>query len=254
MKALAGKRVLITRAKAQSSKLKTLLEEAGAEVIAIPSIEIVPPDSYDALDAALHTIVCYDWLVLTSANAVEAIAQRSATLNIPLETYACVYIAAIGGATADAITQLGLAVELIPPRAVAESLAESLVPLVKGKRVLIVRAKIARDVLPEALTHAGASVTIVEAYQNVIPLDSIAQLQAELLKAHQPIDAITFTSASSVQNFIALMEAAGLKIPAGTKMVSIGPITTAALVENGLHADAQAKTASIADLVAAVID
>ncbi len=247
---LHGKRVLITRAKAQSSKLQQQLEAAGAEVIAIPAIEIIPPDSYASLDTALQNIVGYDWLVLTSANAVSAIAARAKQISVPIETLASVYIAAIGKATADAITQLGLAVELIPPRAIAESLADALAPLVSGKRVLIIRAKVARDVLPQALEAAGADVTIAEAYQTTIPSASAEMLREAFAKR---IDAITFTSASSVHNMVALTVAADLFIPDQVEKISIGPITTAALAEHGWRADAEATDADVDSMVAACV-
>jgi uroporphyrinogen-III synthase len=247
---LAGKRVLVTRAKEQSSSLQQKLEALGAEVVAIPAIEIAPPDSYDALDAALRDMVIYDWLVLTSANAVRAIRARLQQLAVPVEALSSVYIAAIGKATADEVTALGLAVELIPPTAVAESLAEALSPLVEGKRVLIIRAKLARDVLPGQLRNAGANVTIVEAYQTIIPAASVEALRYALQK---PIDAVTFTSASSVHNLIALVEAAGVVIPPSTKKISIGPITSKALAEHGLHVDAEAIEANIDALADAVV-
>jgi uroporphyrinogen-III synthase len=250
---LLGRRVLVTRARDQSSKLLQRLEALGAEVVAIPAIEIVPPDSYTALDAALRDLAFYDWLVVTSANALRAIADRLREIGVPVEALSSVYIAAIGNATADAITALGLAVELIPPAAVAESLAAALAPRVTGKQVLLIRAKVARDVLPDTLTAAGAVVTIVDAYQTVIPHNSVDRLRAALLDEARPIDAVTFTSASSVQNLVALAEAAGAVIPAPLKKISIGPITTQALKEHGWHADAEAVSAGIEELVAAVV-
>jgi uroporphyrinogen-III synthase len=253
MSALTGKRILITRAHAQSSSLQQLLEAQGAEVVAIPAIEIVPPESYAALDAALREIVSFDWLVLTSANAVHAIVGRLETMAIPLETLCAVYIAAIGVATADAITALGLPVETIPRRPVAESLAEALAPRVSGERVLLARAKVARDLLPEALRQAGAFVTIADAYQTIIPSQSVDALRSVFLKSNRPIDAITFTSASAVWNFIALLEASGATIPSDVKKISIGPITTQAIEEKGWRADAEAANASIHELVEAVV-
>ena len=247
---LKGKRVLVTRAKAQSSSLQQKLEAVGAVVIAIPAIEIAPPDSYDALDAALRDIVCYDWLVLTSANAVRAIADRAHLIGVPIESLSSVYIAAIGNATADAVSALGLAVELIPPVAIAESLAEALGPLVEGKRVLLIRARVARDLLPDTLRNAGANVTIVEAYQTVIPARSLAALRAAL---QEPIDAVTFTSASSVHNLAALAGAAGVKIPVLAKKISIGPITTKAIEEHGWPVDSEAGHANIDALVDAAV-
>lgn len=249
---LMGRRILVTRPREQSSKLQAALEALGAQVIAIPTIEIVPPDSYESLDAALSDIACYDWLVLTSANAVEAISTRLRTLRVPVEALVAVQIAAIGRATADAVNTLGMQVELIPPRAVAESLLEALLPLVqdRNKRVLIIRAKVARDLLPDGLRSAGVSVTIAEAYQTIIPTHSVEALR-EALQAG--VDAITFTSASSVQNFKALAEKAEAQVETSIRKISIGPVTTQALKDCGWHADAEAENASIDGLVAAVV-
>ena len=249
---LEGRRILITRPREQSSKLQTALESLGADVVAIPTIEIVPPDSYQSLDTALADIACYDWLVLTSANAVDAIARRLDVLSIPVEALVAVQIAAIGNATANAVNGLGLQVELIPPRAVAESLLDALLPLVKdkNKRILIIRAKVARDLLPDGLRAAGVSVSIAEAYQTIIPVQAVEELR-DALKAG--VDAITFTSASSVQNLGALVEKAEVSLPTLTKKISIGPITTQALKEQSWHADAEAENASVDGLVAAVV-
>ena len=214
------------------------------------TIEIAPPDSYVALDTALQQILSYDWLVLTSANAVGAIVERARHLSIPITNLSAVFIAAIGNATADALTRLGLAVEVTPPQAVAESLAAALSPRVKGKLVLLIRAKVARDVLPEALETAGADVTIVEAYQTIIPVQSIEALRLALTRQ---MDAVTFTSASSVHNLAALALAAGSVIPQSLKKITIGPITTQALAQHGWTADAEAATASVDSLVEAVI-
>ena len=249
---LRGRRILVTRPREQSSKLQSSLEAQGAEVLAVPTIEIVPPDSFESLDATLTDVACFDWLILTSANAVAAVAARLQTLQIPVDALVAVQIAAIGNATAGAVTALGLAVSLIPPRAVAESLLEALLPLLneRNKRVLIIRAKVARDLLPDALRAAGVSVTIAEAYQTIVPSHSIDALRRVL---EAGVDAITFTSASSVQNLAALAAEARMRVPASTKKISIGPITTQALGGQGWQADAEADAATINDLVAAVV-
>ena len=247
---LTGRRILITRPRDQAGRLQHLLEAQGADVIAIPSVEVLPPDSYADLDTALQSLDRYDWLVLTSTNAVKAIAERVALLGVSLKSFRHVRIAAIGRTTADAVAALGLPIALVPPVAVAESLSEALLPLVSGKRVLIARAKIAREVLTEALRSAGASVTIAEAYQSTIPAASVYALAAALA---QGVDAMTFTSASSVENVATLAERADVKICSRIKKISIGPITTHALLEKGWPADAEAAAANMDDLVAAVV-
>jgi uroporphyrinogen-III synthase len=247
---LQGRRVLITRAREQSTSLKEMLEAQGAEVVAIPTIEIVPPDSYTALDAALQQLASYDWLVLTSVNAVRAMGDRARSTSIPLSNTTSVAIAAIGKSTADAVIGLGLPVALMPSQSIAESLAAALSPQVRDKRVLLVRAKVARDVLPQSLTAAGAIVTIAEAYQTVIPPSSVQALHTAF---SHPIDAITFTSASSAHNFHELAVAAKLELPAALRKISIGPVTSKAMRDLGWYVNAEAEQARMDSLVAAVI-
>src|SRR5277367_2162370 len=162
---LANKRILITRARHQSSDLANQLEALGATPILIPTIEIAPPSSFAALDAALTCLRTYDWLLFTSANAVEAFHRRAQFLHL---TQLPKKIAVIGPATLRAANEIGLTVDLVPPKYVAESLTEALLPEASGKSFLLVRAAEARDILPETLIAAGASVTIAEAYRNQI--------------------------------------------------------------------------------------
>ena len=173
-KPLAGERVLVTRAKDQAGSLAGELEALGATVIEIPSIEIRPPASFAALDATLNNIENYDWLILTSVNGVEALFARMETLGFGPEKLLHLNIAAIGPATEEAIELHGLPVDVVPEKYVAESVVEALWEQVRGKRVLLVRAKVARDVIPEELRKAGARVHVVEAYETVAPEESRA--------------------------------------------------------------------------------
>ncbi len=165
MKPLKGRRILITRARHQAQVLAAALEEQGAEVLAIPAIEIAPPDSYAGLDAALLNARKYQWLILTSVNGVEVLVERlkklaAKTLSSPQETLHVsgpFSIAAMGPATARALEAHGLPVHVVPQKYVAESLVEALRDQVFGQNVLLVRAKVARDVLPAELEKAGAS-------------------------------------------------------------------------------------------------
>jgi uroporphyrinogen-III synthase len=248
---LAGRRILITRAPHQASELADRLRVLGATPILIPTIEIAPPSSFAALDAALACLGTYDWLVFTSANAVEAFHRRAQFQHL---TQLPRRIAAIGPATERAVNSIGLTVDLLPPQYVAESLAQSLLPEAAGKSFLLVRAAAARDTLPEALTAAGATVTITEAYRNQIPPGSIPALKALFdSPAHYP-DAITFTSASTAANLTALLEAAGLTLPASVARASIGPITSEALRDLGIPAHVEAAEATIPSLAAALTD
>jgi uroporphyrinogen-III synthase len=246
---LAHKRILITRSRHQSSDLATQLEALGATTILIPTIEIAPPSSYAGLDAALANLSTYDWLLFTSANAVEVFQKRLSQQPMPLS----LRIAAVGPATARAIEAIGLTVDLIPPQYVAESLAAALAPYAPSARMLLIRAAEARNVLPEALTAAGATVTIAEAYRNQIPPGSIPALQRLFSDPALYPDAITFTSASTARNLFALLGAAGLTLPAQVALASIGPITSQTLREQGHQPHVEASQATIPALVEALV-
>jgi uroporphyrinogen-III synthase len=249
-------RILITRAPHQASALADALRARRCEVVAIPAIEFAPPVSYCALDAALACLRSYDCLLFTSANAVEAFAQRAQQLDVALTLPK---VAAIGPATARAVeTLLGVAVALIPPQAVAESFAAALLPQAlrpdgSPTRFLLVRAEVARDTLLDALTQAGAEVTIAAAYRTVIPTGSVEGIR-ELFAAPQNYpDAITFTSSSTATNLLALIEAAGVTLPPDIPRISIGPITSQTLREVGLPPHAEAGDPSVAALAESVV-
>lgn len=249
---LAGRRVLVTRAVGQASRLSEKLRAQGAEPVEVPVLEIVPPESYAALDESLRTLSQYDWLILTSANAARSLAQRAAHLGVALSQAATLKIAAIGPATAQQAHEAQLAVTLVPESYVAEGLLASLGNQTAGKRVLIARAAVARDVIPDALRAAGAIVDVVEAYRNVLPEPAPEQLR-EALK--QRIDAATFTSSSSVTHLKEAAEKAGLAFPlAGILAISIGPITSQTLREHNWEPAAEAATSDIAGLVAATVE
>jgi uroporphyrinogen-III synthase len=248
--ALAHKRVLITRARQQASELATRLEALGATTLLIPTIEIVPPNSFAALDAALTCLSAYDWLLFTSANAVEAFHRRAQFLHL---TQLPKKIAVIGPATLKAANAIGLTVDLIPPQYIAESLAESLLPEAPGKSFLLIRAAEARDHLPETLAAAGATVTIAEAYRNQLPPDSIPVLQTLFASPDNYPDAITFTSASTAHNLCALLEAANITLPLNITLASIGPITSQALRALGHEPTIEAAEPTIPALVEALL-
>lgn len=253
-KALAGKRVIIGRAKAQAGALAKLLRDKGASVSAIPFIEIRQPRSFKPLDQALKEILEYDWLILTSVNGVEALFGRMKKLHMEPGWLAHLRIAAIGPATRAAIEKYGLAVSVVPKEYVAESVVASLKKRVEGRNVLLVRAKVARDVIPDQLRKAGAAVDVVEAYETVLPKNSRRLLLAALKDPKKRPDVITFTSSSTAKNFVELIgaEAAYSGLLDGVKLASIGPVTTATLKELGLKADIKAKEYTIPGLVEAI--
>jgi uroporphyrinogen-III synthase len=258
-KPLSGCRVLVSRAKKQAGTLSSTLKELGCQVIEIPFIEIRKPSSFTALDIVLHNLANYDWLILTSVNGVEALFERMAKYRLDKQALAHLKIAAIGPATKKAIEKHGLVVTVTPKEYVAESVVASLHKRVKGKRVLLVRAKVARDVIPRELQKAGATVDVIEAYETMAPKSSERRLRALLASERKP-HAITFTSSSTVKNFVSLLGLRGaraaLRKPSPTRGVhsaSIGPVTSATLREFGLPADIEAKKFDIPGLIAAIV-
>jgi len=269
---LKGVRVLVGRARHQAGALSAELRKRGAEILEIPFIEIRKPRSFRPLDAALKNLSTYDWLILTSVNGVEAmwnrtekVIQRSLPKSGPSgqrsrgkssrALAAGLRIAAIGPATKKAIEQRGIKVDVMPKEYIAESVVRSLQGKVRGKRVLLVRARVARDVIPRELRKAGAHVDVVEAYETVIPQSSRRRLQATLKNPNKRPNVVTFTSSSTVKNFVELLgprrKSALLN---GVQTASIGPVTSATLRELGLQVDISAREFTIPGLVAAIVD
>jgi uroporphyrinogen-III synthase len=247
---LAGVRVLVGRARHQAGALSAELRKVGAEVVEIPFIEIRKPRSFQPLDSAVKNLDSYDWLILTSVNGVEAMWARMEKLrrrHVPDR----LLVAAIGPATKKAIEQRGTTVDVVPKEYVAESVVRSLRSKVKGKRVLLVRARVARDVIPRELRKAGAQVDVVEAYETIVPESSRVRLKAALANARRRPQVVTFTSSSTVKNFVELL---GRKLSGldGILMSSIGPVTSATLKELGLKADIKAREYTIPGLVTAI--
>jgi uroporphyrinogen-III synthase len=279
-KPLTGIRVLVGRARHQAGVLSTKLRKLGAQVIEIPFIEIRRPRSFWPLDSALKNLDTYDWLILTSVNGVEAMSARLEKLGIPIDQHEessereghdfnrvakdnpmkrtsaaerRLRVAAIGPATEKAIEQRGLKVDVVPKEYVAESVVRSLKNRVKGKRVLLIRAKVARDVIPRELRRAGAHVDVVEAYETVVPSTSRRRLQAALADPKRRPHVVTFTSSSTVKNFVELIGRKKLRALDGICMASIGPITSATLREFKLPVDIAAKEFTVPGLVAAIV-
>jgi len=280
---LKGVRVLVGRAHHQASALSRELRQLGAEVIEIPFIEIRKPRSLAPLDSALTNLESYDWLILTSVNGVEAMWERLARLTTTKKTHptknsksqvttyaaanSSLRVAAIGPATKKALEERGMIVDVVPKEYVAESVVRSLKGRVKGKRVLLVRAKVARDVIPRELRRAGAHVDVVEAYETVVPTSSRAGLRAVFANAKRRPHVITFTSSSTVRNFVSLLGttdgkkfratdrsriASGRGVLNGVRMASIGPVTSATLRECKFVVDIEAAEFTIPGLVKAI--
>ncbi len=225
---LAGKRVVITRARHQAGALRELLEKRGAEVIEVPSIEIRPPESWAPFDAALHHLREFDYLIATSANGVEALRARLRSLGLGIEQLKHLRIGAIGPATARAFSNTGITVHFVPSDYRAEGLLAALAGEdIQGKSFLIPRARVARDLLPDALRARGARVEVVEAYQTVRPRFRPGELERLLAP---PPDIVAFTSSSTARHFTALISGHHLREKlAGAAIASIGPITSGTL-------------------------
>jgi uroporphyrinogen-III synthase len=248
---LAGRRILVTRAVHQAGKLSDALRQLGAEPVEVPVLKIVPPASFAPLDQALRQLDTYNWLILTSANAVRAIVERASHQQIPtIPIPASVKVAAVGESTASAARAAGIQVTFVPESYVAESLVLGVLERFAGWRILIARAAIARDVIPDALRAAGAQVDVVDAYQNVLP-ESAPLLLREALT--QPIDAATFTSSSTVTHLAEAAQIAGIAFPfLSVPAISIGPITSQTLREFNWPPAVEAAPHDIPSLVAAV--
>jgi uroporphyrinogen-III synthase len=249
---LKGVRVLVGRARHQAGALSRELRKQGADVLEIPFIEIRHPRSFRPLDSALKNLGAYDWLILTSVNGVEAMWERLAKLRLNQKHLQHLHIAAIGPATRKALEQHHAKVDVVPKEYVAESVVRSLRRRMKGKRVLLVRAKVARDVIPRELRQAGAHVVVVEAYETVIPRASRSRLRHVMKNPRQRPHVITFTSSSTVRNFVALLGPRHATLR-GIGLASIGPVTSSTLRELGLPVDIEAKHFTILGLVKAII-
>ncbi len=224
-KTLTGKRILITRARDQSSEFATRLKRLGAEVTEYPTIQILPPSSWKGLDQAIDQLKFYDWIIFTSANGVKFLFQRLEERGFPLRFPPSLKVCAIGPATAKQLKEKGFRVDYTPKEFIAEAILDGFGKMaVQGKRILLARVKQARDVLPKGLKKRGAEIDVVEAYRTVKPRGGAKRLK-QLLTVDKP-DVITFTSSSTVNHFVELLKTEDLKkLLKDMTIACIGPIT-----------------------------
>lgn len=246
---LFGQTVVVTRTRQQSSVLSAKLRRLGAHVIEAPTIQVVAPSNWDLVDETLLGIAQYDWLVFTSANGVDALYERLCAIGKDTRHIASIKVAAIGEGTAQRLRSIGINADCIPPRFVAEALAEELIQhhAVAGKHIILFRADIARPVLIDLLEAAGAMCTSVEVYRTVLG-DGLLPQAVEALN-DGTADWVTFTSSSTARNFVELF---GKAPPC--RSASIGPITSAALRELGIEPAVEASEYHIDGLVAAIVE
>jgi len=245
---LAGKRIVITRPPHKAGSFARLLREMGAEPVLVPTIAIQPPRDPSPLDRALRHLNRYDWIIFTSANAVTHVWQRLEALALSPEQCAWPPVAVIGPATAQSLEKRGVTPSLMPETHVAEALFDVLnrTADLSGKRVLLPQGNLARPILADLLRNAGADVDAVVAYENIRP-DVDLDWQAA------PVDAITFTSSSTVQNFVAMLDDPVAAI--GNALVAcIGPVTAETARELGLPVHVIADPHTVEGLVAALSD
>jgi uroporphyrinogen III methyltransferase/synthase len=244
---LHGRRVVVTRARAQASGLAALLRNLGAETVELPAIRVEPRIESDEVRQAVAEIGKYELVCMTSPNGVRLLFEAFESAGRDARALAGATVAAIGPGTARALAKRGIVADVVPERFVAEALVETLAGIdVAGKRVLVARAAEARDVLPDALRERGAEVDVVGLYETVREAPS-----EEAIEAAQAADYVSFTSASTVRN---LTEALGDRFPANARIVSIGPVTSDAAREAGLSVDVEAERHDIDGLLAALLE
>lgn len=251
---LFGRRIVVTRAREQASEFKTILNELGALCLEFPTIAIEPPPSWEPLDSAIARLASYDWVIFTSVNGVRCFMERLRLAGRDARALHGVRLAAIGPKTAEALEHVGLCPDLMPGEYRAEAILEGLSKgEIKGKRFLLPRAMVARDVLPETLRQWGAESDVVPAYQTVLPRERSAAM-LERLRAGE-IDCLTFTSSSTVSNFFSLFEAEML-LPLLQRVciACIGPVTAKTAEEQGLTVQVMPSEYTIAGLVQAICD
>ena len=255
---LFGKKIVVTRSREQAGDLVDLLESLGAEPIEAPMIRVEAPDDYGPLDKAVSEAGTYDWIVFTSANGVDFFMRRLITGGGDIRDLKGVKLVAIGPATAERLARQGLRVDLEPAESRAEAIVQALRETgdVKGKRFLLPRADIAREVLPEELRRHGADVTEVTAYKTVL-----AEIEREgdpdiyRMLLEKRIDVVTFTSASTVKNFVQIFGAdQSPDLLNATKVASIGPVTAEAAEQCGIKTAIMPKEYTIPALVQAIVD
>lgn len=253
---LAGYTVLVTRAPHQAAALVGPLEALGAEVLVAPMIDTVDPADWAPADAALRTLASYDWLVLTSTNAVDRLLARLDHLGVSRAAFDGVRIAVVGAATAERLAEHGLTPDVVPADFRAEGLIEEFEALgvvAPGTRFLLPRAERAREILPEALRDRGATVDVAVVYRTVPTTPDPAIV--ERLRSGG-IDVITFTSPSTVRHFVSWLSSAGLdpeSVLATAAAASIGPVTSEALRSRGHEVAIEAPESTMGGLVRAIV-
>jgi uroporphyrinogen III methyltransferase / synthase len=252
---LFGKRILITRTREQASDLVARLEDLGAECLEWPTIALAPPASWDDLDRELARLDNYQWVLFTSINAINFFFQRLFAQGRDARDLKGPRLAVVGTTTAEVLLSYGLKADLIPAEFTGEGLAAALIAQgVNGQKILLPRALKAREILPEELAKAGAGVQVVPVYRNTRPEGKTEQLRK--LFIDKKINVVTFTSSSTVDNFLYMLNAADRQelqnLLAGVCIAAIGPITARTVQQAGLDVHIQPETYTIPELVESI--
>lgn len=248
-KPLFGRKILVTRSRNQASVLSEKIEELGGVAVEFPTIEIVPNSDENQLKHMFTTLNNYNWLVFTSVNGVEIFFSKLREYNFDIRNLGQAKICAIGEATKQELEKYCLKVDFVPEEYVAEAVIEGLKSrLSAGDRILIPRAEVAREILPEKLKEFGVSVDVVGLYQTQIPYSSKEMLIDNILEA----DTITFTSSSTVSNFVEILGKGNLNLLKEKTIACIGPVTKQTAIDAGINVDKMAKKYTIEGLVEAI--
>jgi uroporphyrinogen III methyltransferase/synthase len=249
---LFGQRVLVTRSRQQASILSKFLSAEGADPIELPTIQIENLEDYAKLDAALDTLPNYEWVVFSSTNAIDAVFNRLKIAGRDARAFGKAKVCAIGPATARLLNKHGIVPDYIPSTYTTEAVVKGLTNSeIGGKRVLLPRASIATETLSEGLREAGAILDEVDAYRTSVPPNA-ADRARDLLGSGN-IDAVTFTSSSTVMNLVSLLDG-DISLLEDVTIVSIGPITSTTALGLGVHVDVEASEHTVAGIVDALVD
>jgi uroporphyrinogen III methyltransferase/synthase len=251
---LFGKRILVTRAREQASELAERIRRLSGDVVEFPAIEIVPTDNWRDLDDAIKNIDKYDWIIFTSINGVKIFLDRLKTLSYDIRHLKGLRLCAIGPKTSSLLESLMINIDIVPSKYRAESIIEEFKKEnINGKRILLPRAKEGRDILPKKLRELGAIVDEIPIYKTIRPNRDVDKIKNLFMR--KKIDIITFTSSSTVKNFIEMFKQNEiLRLIDGVKIASIGPVTSNTLASFGINPDIMPEKYTIPGLVEAILD
>jgi uroporphyrinogen III methyltransferase/synthase len=247
---LRGPRVVITRASASADGMASSLASMGATPVRFPAIETRPPESFDALDAALRSIANRDWVIFTSATGVQAAFDRQAQLGGATDWLAGRAVVAVGPATAGALADRGIADAVVPAEFLGERIPETL-GSIRGRKFLLLRGNLASDTLPDRLRSLGGIVEDIEAYRTVPLSAPVGGAAADAVRSG--VDAVTFTSPSTVEGFVCGVGEDWRDVVSGAMVATIGPVTSAAARSYGMRVDVEADPHTVDELVRALI-